>query len=105
MFSVADLVAATGWKESSARTVISKKLRPFVSTVPGGLQVKGLSGYSRDDFIRLMSQRQEIAAEPKRPHLTLGIEALLRKAQESALLALEIYNNRQPSSKQKALSS
>jgi hypothetical protein len=93
LFSVADLVAASGWKESSARTLISKKLRPFVHPAPGGLQVKGLASYSRDDFIRLMSQRQEIAADPKRPRFPPEIESLLRKARESALLALQIYNN------------
>lgn len=92
-FTVADLAAASGWKESSTKTVLAKKLRPFVLASPAGLQAKGLAGYNRDEFVRLMSQKQEVAADPKNPRLPPEIESLLRKARESALLALQVYNN------------
>jgi hypothetical protein len=92
-FSVADLTAASGWKESSTKTNVAKKLAQFLIPVPSGCQVKGLSSYSRDDFVRLMSQKQEVAADPKNPRLPPEIESLLRKARESALLGLQVYNN------------
>lgn len=92
-FAVPDLTTASGWKESSTKTNVAKKLRQFLIKVPGGYQVKGLSSYSQDDFLRLMSQKQEVAADPKNPRLAPEIESLLRKARESALLALQVYNN------------
>lgn len=92
-FTVAQLAAAAGWKESSAKTIVGKKLRQFVSTSGGGLEVRGVASYTQAEFVRLLSQRQDVAADPKNPQLPLEIEALLRKARESALLALQLYNN------------
>ncbi|MES1188407.1 MAG: DUF3644 domain-containing protein [Myxococcales bacterium] len=92
-FTISELAAASGWKESSAKTIVAKKLRPFVAGAASDLAVKGVGTYTEAEFVRLMSQRQEVAADPKNPRLPPEIEALVRKARESALLGLQIYNN------------
>jgi hypothetical protein len=92
-FSIADLATYSGWKESSAKTIAAKKLRPFITGAGDSLEVKGIAAYSEDEFVRLLSQRHEVAVDPKNPRLPPEIEALVRKARESALLALQIYNN------------
>ncbi len=93
-FSVAELAATTGWKSGTISTYIGKKWSEFVYKLSAGsYRVQGLSGYTEDEYVRLMSQRDEVSADPRRPPLTGEVEALVRKARESALLGLHIYNS------------
>lgn len=92
-FTIDELAAASGWKASSAKTVVGKKLGTFVVAAPSGLRVAGIATYTESEFVRLLSQRQEVAADPRNPRLPPELEALLRKARESALLGLQLYNN------------
>jgi hypothetical protein len=92
-FTVADLATATGWKPGSIRTYLTKKWSKIIKREGKDLRVSGVSTYTTDEFVRLMSQKDEISAEPKKPQLKPEVEALLRKARESALLALQVYNN------------
>lgn len=91
-FTVQDLVSATGWKEGTARTYPRKKWSEIVTRDGASFRVLGVSRYSEAEYLRMMSQRDDINADPRRPVLLPDIEALVRKARESALLALQVYN-------------
>lgn len=92
-FSVDELVAASGWREATVATYLKKKWAQLVTRGASGLRVAGVGTYTEDEFVRLMSQKDEVSADPKRPNLVPQVEALVRKSRESALLALQIYNN------------
>lgn len=92
-FTLDELAAATGWKMPTIRTYLKKKWCGLVHKTSSAYRVSGIGAYSADEFIRLMSQRQDVSADPRRPELAPAVEALVRKARESALLALHIYNS------------
>jgi len=92
-FSRAELAAATGWKPGTIAAYMSKKWSKIIRREGTSLRSDGVAQYTGDEFVRLMSQRDEISADPKKPDVDPGVEALLRKAREAALLALQIYNN------------
>ena len=92
-FTVGDLALATGWEPSSIRTYLSKKWSKIVKRDGTALRSSGVGSYTQEEFVRLMSQKNEISAEPKKPQLKPEVEGLLCKSRESALLALQIYNN------------
>jgi hypothetical protein len=92
-FTVDDLATATGWKPGTIATYLKKKWRQLVHKGTQGLRVVGVSGFNEDEYVRLMSQNDEVSADPRRPNLAPEVEALVRKARESALLALHVYNS------------
>lgn len=92
-FLVDDLAQVTGWKPGTISTYLKKKWGQIVHKGANGFRVTGLGSYTEDEFVRLMSQKDEVSADPKRPHLQPAVESLVRKARESALLALQIYNS------------
>src|SRR5205807_800268 len=71
----------------------SKKLRPYLHDVPGGFKSIGVKKLSEDAFCRICSQNSALARDPERPQLPPKVEALVRKACESALAAVQHYNN------------
>jgi len=73
-FTLKDLSDATGWTESTVRTYLAKKWKPFVVVRDDGFYVDGISDYTEDQYIRLMSQRQDVSASPKRPIFDLPPE-------------------------------
>jgi hypothetical protein len=95
VFMISELGSATGWKKGTISTYLGKKWKPFVHRASGGsgYRVQGISSYTEDEYTRLMSQRDEVSADPRRPQLRPEVEALVRKARESALLALHVYNS------------
>ena len=93
VFTVTELVGATGWKKGTISTYLGKKWKSFVHRSTGGYRVQGISSYTEDQYTRLMSQRDEVSADPRRPQLRPEVEALVRKARESALLGLHVYNS------------
>jgi hypothetical protein len=92
-FTCEQLAAVTGWKGPTIKTYLNKKLRQLVHRGSIGLRVSGITTFTEDEFVRLMSQNDEVSADPKRPTLAPVVEALVRKARESALLALHVYNS------------
>lgn len=92
-FTIAELVAATEWKVRTAGTYPTKKWTAFVEKDGPGYRVRGVSKYTEDEYVRLMSQKNEISSDPTRPVLAPDVEALVCKARESALLALQVYNS------------
>lgn len=84
---------ATGWKAGTITTYLSKKWSKIVRRDGTSLVSVGVSGYKLEEFTRLMSQRDDVSAEPRKPQLEPEVEALLQKAREAALLSLQIYNN------------
>lgn len=92
-FTLEELATATGWKVPTIRTYLKKKWCGLVHKTSTAYRASGIGAYSADEFVRLMSQRQDVSADPRRPALAPAVEALVRKARESALLALHIYNS------------
>jgi hypothetical protein len=92
-FTADDVAAATGWKPSTFRDYVSKKLGRFIQRSDQGYKAQGISTFTEDEYVRLMSQKDEVNADPRRPELEPEVEALVRKARESALLALHVYNS------------
>ena len=91
-FSIDELCAATGWKARTPRTYLSKKWTPWVSETADGYHVSGLAAVSEDEYRRHMSQVQDVSQEPSRPDLPERVERFVLKAQQSATLALDVYN-------------
>jgi hypothetical protein len=92
-FTSEQIAAVTAWKDRTIKTYLNKKLRQLVHRGSAGLRVSGITAFTEDEFVRLMSQNDEVSADPKRPTLAPVVEALVRKARESALLALHVYNS------------
>jgi Protein of unknown function (DUF3644) len=92
-FTIEELSVATGWKPRTIVTYFNKKLRQLVHRGELGYRVSGVGAFSENEFVRLMSQNDDVNADPRRPDLAPNVEALVRKARESALLALQVYNN------------
>jgi hypothetical protein len=92
-FTKADVGLATGWKPGTVTSYLSKKWSKIVRRDGSALRADGVARYTADEFVRLMSQKDEISADPRKPQVKPEIEMLLRKAREAALLALQIYNN------------
>jgi hypothetical protein len=55
--------------------------------------VSGLRDLSQEQFSRLMSQVAEISNNPKRPIFPENVEILIEKARQSAISAIQVYNN------------
>ena len=91
-FSLTELCEATGWNISTPRTYLTKKWPQWVVKVGDGYRVSSLVAVSEDDYRRHMSQRQDVIQEPSRPSLPASVERLVLKAQQSAILAVDVYN-------------
>ncbi|MBK8213280.1 MAG: DUF3644 domain-containing protein [Myxococcales bacterium] len=92
-FTIEDIVQATGWKPGTIETYLRKKWGQIVHQGTSGLRCKGVCGFTETEYVRLMSQKDEVSADPRRPDLAPEVEALVRKSRESALLALHVYNS------------
>lgn len=93
-FTIKGIAEEVGWQPSTARTYVTKKWLPFVfkSDQRSYYYVNGLSRYTEEEYVRLMSQKDSISNEPLRPELSQETERLVVKAREAALLALDLYN-------------
>ena len=63
-----------------------------MAKVGDGYRVSGLVAVGEDEYRRHMSQRQDVSQEPSRPSLLASVERLVLKAQQSATLAVDVYN-------------
>lgn len=91
-FTIKELADATGWSEVTAKTYLSKKWDSILEKKGNEYFVKNISKYSKDEYTKLMSQKNKNSQDPFKPELEEDIERLVIKARESALLALDIYN-------------
>jgi len=92
-FTADDLSGASGWSPKTTRIYLSKKLGNHIVRANGELHCSGVAGMARDSFCRLFSQKADIARDPERPLLHPRVEALVEKAREAALAAVQHYNN------------
>lgn len=92
LFSLSDIVKYTGWAEGTVKTYPTKKWDKFLVKNGKLFLVNGISNFSEDEYIRMMSQADRLSNDPKKPDLPLEVERMVTKAREAAVLALDIYN-------------
>jgi|HigsolmetaAR206D_1030411.scaffolds.fasta_scaffold05553_2 Protein of unknown function (DUF3644). len=93
VFTEAELQEASGWSPKTTKANISKKLKPYLIKIRDGFKCCGVRDLGRDGFIRICSQNSEIASNARKPFLIEEVEELVVKARESALAAVQHYNN------------
>lgn len=93
VFTEAELQVASGWSPNTTKANISKKLKPYLVRSETGFKSSGVRDLGRDGFIRVCSQNSEIASNARKPFLIEEVEELVVKARESALAAVQHYNN------------
>lgn len=93
-FRVSDIAEATNWAESTVRTYLRKQWEVFVRLNGSAYKVdKNFLDYPLDVFERINSQKFLINKDPFKPNLGSVTEGLIAKSRESALLAVQVYNN------------
>lgn len=91
-FTIDEVVNAIGWARASVTTYISKKWDKFITRDGDKFYVKGVSAYQEEEYVRLMSQKDKLSNDPRKPLLELEVERLVIKAREAAMHALDGYN-------------
>jgi hypothetical protein len=92
-YTINEIAKLVGWKPATPRTHSTKKWKPFVTRVDNVIYVKGLvDNYSEDEYVNLMSQKNEVSSDPKKPQLPELVEQLLNKSRDAALLSVDAYN-------------
>lgn len=92
-FTLTELSAHTGWSNSTVRTYVGKKWRPFLTQNGTSYYVNTMEFvYAEEEYLRMMSQVQKYSSNPSKPELAEAVESLVDKARESAILAIDIYN-------------
>lgn len=95
-FSLEEIAIVTGWNISTVKTYLSKRWRGILTKESTGLSVKNLPP-TLEGYKRVMSQTRKRGLENQKRALEPPVESLVEKAQQSAILALDIYNR--PSTK------
>lgn len=93
IFSLEEVASTSGWSIGTTRTYKTKKWHFFIQEVEGGFACNGISHISQDAFIRIHAQRTDLDGDILRPRFTPQVDTLIDKARESALLAVQVYNN------------
>jgi hypothetical protein len=93
IFTLEDVADASGWSIGTTRTYKTKKWHFFLKEVVDGYICYGIGNVSQDAFIRIHAQRTDIEGDILRPRFTPAVDALIDKAREAALLAVQVYNN------------
>ncbi|HVB22593.1 MAG TPA: DUF3644 domain-containing protein [Ktedonobacteraceae bacterium] len=96
-FTVEDISKATGWSMQTVKAYRTKKWSWFLEEAHGLLTCREFHNMYEDVFFRIHAQRADIDIRNLRPHFSQMVDDLLDKARESALLAVQTYNN--PSAK------
>ncbi len=87
-----DIARVAGWKINTVKTYVSKKWDKLLEERDGLYFSVGVSTYTEEEYIRMMSQVNRYSNDPYKPELPPNIEGLVLKSREAALLALDIYN-------------
>lgn len=93
IFTAQELSAGSGWSTKTTKANLTKKLAQLIRKVDGGFQCVGARHLTEEAFCRVCSQNSWLANDPHRPLLAPTVEGLVQKARESALGAVQHYNN------------
>ena len=93
VFTLAEFMAGSGWAETTARGNLGKKLPRLVQRVGNDYKALGVKSLTEDAFCRICSQSAALSGDPLKPLLSPRAEGLVIKARESALAAVQHYNN------------
>lgn len=94
-FSVDEVCRLTGWKPRTVETYLSKHWSHVTERLGRDRfrVLKEFRDYPLDVFLRLSSQKVLVNKDPFKPLLSQRTEELVCKSRESALLAVQVYNN------------
>lgn len=92
-FTLEEVSIATGWTIQTTHSYRSKKWYWFLEENQGKFCAKGICNYPEKSFIRIHTQHIDTDTRNLRPRFSERIDALIDKARESALLAVQTYNN------------
>ena len=90
-FALADLAEAVGWSQGTVQSYVAKKWKTILRKADDKYFVRKIP-FTKEQYLRFMSQVYEKSSHPKKPNLYEEIERLVIKARESALLSVDIYN-------------
>lgn len=93
VFTLNEISSYVGWNIQTVNTYKTKRWHMFLEVQDGGYLCKGVSSISEEIFVKMHSQKLETYDEVLRPRFTPEIDLLIDKSRESALLAIQIYNN------------
>lgn len=93
VFTLNEVASYVGWNVQTVNTYRTKRWHMFLEIREKGYLCKGVTSISEEIFIRMHSQKLETYGEVLRPRFTPEIDLLIDKSRESALLAIQIYNN------------
>jgi len=93
-FTLGDLVAASGWKFTTARGMLSKKLHGITKKIDDTqYRVNGATCIAKHGFCQLCSQSRSVTLEILKPNFPEKAEEFIDKAKDAALAAVQSYNN------------
>lgn len=92
-FTLDEVCAFTGWKIQTVRSYRSKKWYWFLEEDQDKFYAKGICEYPKKSFVRIHAQRTDNDTRNLRPRFSKKVDDLVDKARESALLAVQTYNN------------
>lgn len=92
IFARSDLLAATGWKPGTDRTYLTKKWSRWVRPEGAQFCVSGIKDIAEAQYLKFMSQVSENQESAFEPSMDPTVEALVRKARQAAILAVDTYN-------------
>ncbi len=92
-FTLQDVADATGWSTSTVESYKSKKWHFMLKSTNSGFKCEGAMDLSEDTFVRLHAQKVPLVGDLLRPRFGPEVDALIDKARESSLLAVQTYNN------------
>ncbi len=95
VFTLEDVCRETGWRLSTVDGYRTKKWHSFLIPEGDGYRCVGFKSVfsSKDVFFHLHRQKSDLEKEPLRPRYSPTVDLLIDKARESALLAVQIFNN------------
>lgn len=93
-FTLEDISIATGWSLSTVKAYKSKKWHWFLEENQHHFIVlKNFHDFPKGSFLRIHAQKTDNDIRNLRPRFSQNVDDLIDKARESALLAVQVYNN------------
>lgn len=92
-FSLEEVSAATGWTILTVQAYKSKKWHWFLKSDGDKYFCEGICSCHKNSFARMHSQLTDDDIRSLRPRFNERVDVLIDKARESALLAVQAYNN------------
>lgn len=97
IISKKEILEQTKWKSSTLDAYYNKKLKDRILQKDGrdSYKIVNIKNYDEESFLRLMSQIQKKSESPFKKDLPEAVNELVKKAKQSAMLAVDIYNRPQ----------